>query len=456
MKKHKVRFLKFGIVAAVVPILLYGYPFGPDPRRTGAPGDAGTCLGSGCHTGTQLNSGGGSVKITAEDGSALTTYAPGLKQRIKVQLTDAAKGKFGFEFTARLASNLSNGQAGDFSTVDAFTQTICEDGSSKNNGATCPTRFPVQFIQHTQAGYQASTAGGYTFQFDWTPPGAGAGNVTLYVAGLGGPAGAATSSNANVYTTNVSLTPAAPANTPTITTGGVVPVYSTSTTIQPGSWFSVYGSKLAPGTTIWDFLNGAFTTSLGGTSVSVNGKPAYLWFVSDGQINAQAPDDTATGSVPFTVTTSGGTVSSTITLATTAPSLLLLGDGKHATGIILTPDGKGTQAGGVYDLLGPTSLGAGFRPAKKGENIALYAVGLGPTTTPVPAGKVFSSAAPTVAKPTVTLGGVNVTVDFAGIVGAGLYQLNFAIPQNVGTGEQTLLVTANGVSTQASITIPVQ
>ncbi len=456
MKKHKVRFLKFGIVATVLPILLYGYPFGPDPRRTGAPGDAGTCLGSGCHTGTPLNSGGGSVKITAEDGSALTTYAPGLKQRIKVQLTDAAKGKFGFEFTARLASNLSNGQAGDFSTVDAFTQTICEDGSSKNNGATCPTRFPVQFIQHTQAGYQASTAGGYTFQFDWTPPGAGAGNVTLYVAGLGGPAGAATSSNANVYTTNVSLTPAAPANTPTITTGGVVPVYSTSTTIQPGSWFSVYGSKLAPGTTIWDFLNGAFTTSLGGTSVSVNGKPAYLWFVSDGQINAQAPDDTATGSVPFTVTTSGGTVSSTITLATTAPSLLLLGDGKHATGIILTPDGKGTQGGGSYDLLGPSSLGAGFRAVKKGELVAMYAVGLGPTTPPVPAGSVFAGAASTTVKPTVTLGGVNVTVDFAGIVGAGLYQLNFAIPQNVGTGEQTLLVTANGVSTQASITIPVQ
>lgn len=455
MTQRKLHFLKFGLVAAVVPILLYGYPFGPDPRRTGAPGDVGTCLGSGCHTGT-LNSGGGSVKITAEDGSALTTYAPGVKQRIKVQITDAAKGKFGFEFTARLASNLSNGQAGDFTTVDAFTQTICDDGSPKSNGGSCPARFPVQFIQHTQAGYQASTAGGYTFQFDWTPPAAGAGNVTLYVAGLGGPAGPATSSNAAVYTTNVSLTPAAPANAPTITTGGVVPVYSSSTTIQPGSWFSVYGSKLASGTTIWNFPDNAFTTSLGGTTVSVNGKPAYLWFVSDGQINAQAPDDTATGSVPVTITTPGGTVSSTITLATTAPSLLLLGDGKHATGIILTPDGKGTQAGGVYDLLGPTSLGAGFRPAKKGENIALYAVGLGPTTTPVPAGRVFSSASPTVVKPTVTLGGVNVTVDFAGIVGAGLYQLNFAVPQTVGTGEQTLVVTANGVTTQTAITIPVQ
>src|SRR5208283_1495353 len=51
---------------------------------------------------------------------------------------------------------------------------------------------------------------------------------------------------------------------PSITAGGVVPIYSKSTTIQPGSWASVYGSNLAIGTTVW---NGNFPTSLGGTSV---------------------------------------------------------------------------------------------------------------------------------------------------------------------------------------------
>ncbi len=454
MKQRQFFFLKLGLIAVVVPILIQAYEFGPDPRRAGAPGDAGTCLGSGCHTGT-LNAGGGSVKITASGG---TTYTPGVKQRIQVQITDAARQKFGFEFTARLASNLSNGQAGDFSTVDAFTQTLCDDGTTKNNGAACPARFPVQFIEHTQAGYTASTSGGYTYQFDWTPPATDVGNVTFYVAGLGGPAGAPSSNNANVYTTNVTLTPAAAANpkAPQIPTGGVVPVYSASTTIQPGSWFSIYGTNLAADVSVWD---GKFPipTSLGGTSVKVNGKDAYLWFSSGGQINAQAPDDTATGSVPVTVTTANGTVSSTATLATAGPSMLLLADGKHATGIILTLDGKGSQGQGTYDLLGPTSLGTGFRPAKKGDLVALYAVGLGPTVGPVPAGQAFTSTGgAVVTKPTVTLGGVPVTVDFAGMVGVGYYQINFAVPQNVGTGEQTLVVTASGLTTQANITIPIQ
>lgn len=453
MKKHKF-LLKIGLIAAVVPVLVYAYQFGPDPRRTGAPGDQGTCLGSGCHTGT-LNSGGGSVKITDGNGAALTTYTPGVKQRIKVQITDAAKAKFGFEFTARLATNLSNGQAGDFSTADGLTQTICEDGSNKNNGAACSSKFPVQFIEHTQNGYAASTNGGYTYQFDWTPPAAGAGSVTLYAAGLGGPAGAANQNNANVYTTNITLTPAtANPNAPSISTGGVVPVYSSSTTIQPGNWFSIYGTNLAAATTIW---NNDFPTSLGGTSVSVNGKPAYLWFVSGGQINAQAPDDTATGTVPFTVTTANGTASTTVTLAQAAPSLLLLPDGKHATGIIVTPDGSGSQTGGVYDLLGPSATGAGFRGAKKGEPVALYGVGLGPTVAPAPAGKLFTGgSAATTTLPTVTLGGVNVKVDFAGIVAAGLYQINFSVPQNVGSGEQPIQATINGVTTQANITIPIQ
>ena len=63
---------------------------------------------------------------------------------------------------------------------------------------------------------------------------------------------------------------------PAISSGGVVPINSTVTTIQPGEWASIYGSNLASGTTIW---NGDFPTSLGGTSVTINGKAAYLWYV---------------------------------------------------------------------------------------------------------------------------------------------------------------------------------
>ncbi|NDJ09921.1 MAG: hypothetical protein EBY17_01815 [Acidobacteriia bacterium] len=459
MKKHKVRFLKFGIVATVVPILLYGYPFGPDPRRTGAPGDAGTCLGSGCHTGTQLNSGGGSVKITAEDGSALTTYAPGLKQRIKVQLTDAAKGKFGFEFTARLASNLSNGQAGDFSTVDAFTQTICEDGSSKNNGATCPTRFPVQFIQHTQAGYQASTAGGYTFQFDWTPPGAGAGNVTLYVAGLGGPAGPATSSNANVYTTNVSLTPAAVVTGPSISSGGIVNsvTFGAGVPVAQGSLVAIYGSKLASSTAFASSV--PLSTSLADTSVTIDGIAAPLTYVSDTQINAQIPWEAlggGTGSANVIVTSNGvKSATQTVTLGTASPGIY------DASGHAIAINAQDPASARYGTISAPAGSIPGLTtfPAKVGDVLIVYGTGLGKLdSNPATGANSLDKLRTVVTTPVVLIGGQPAKVAFAGLSPqfVGVYQLNLVVPQ-VGAGSAVpIQIQIGGQTSPATTNIAVE
>ena len=97
------------------------------------------------------------------------------------------------------------------------------------------------------------------------------------------------------------------AGAPLIFPGGTVPVYSAATTIQPGAWASIDGSNLASGTAVW---KGDFPISLGGTSVTINGKPAYLWFVSSGQINFQAPSDMATGTVPVVVTIPTGSAGS--------------------------------------------------------------------------------------------------------------------------------------------------
>ena len=87
---------------------------------------------------------------------------------------------------------------------------------------------------------------------------------------------------------------------PTIFTGGIVPEFGIANIIQPGEWVTIYGANLASQTATW---NGDFPTSLGGTSVQINGRSAYLMYVSPTQINLQAPDDTATGTVSVTVTT---------------------------------------------------------------------------------------------------------------------------------------------------------
>jgi len=245
-----------------------------------------------------------------------------------------------------------------------------------------------------------------------------------------------------------------PASSVVITPGGVVPIYSTSTSIQAGSWISIYGSNLADASVTW---NGDFPTSLGGVSVTVDGKLGYLWLVSPTQINLQAPDDTASGPVNVVVTNSHGSFTSTVTLVPISPSFNLL-DSTHAAGVILTPDGSGAyQAGGVYyDLLGPSgAFSFNTRPVKAGEVIELFGVGFGPTNPAVPAGQAFTGAAPTVYPVTITIGGVSANVSFAGLTEAGLYQFNVTVP-SAASGDQPLQATVNGVQTLPGPVVTIQ
>lgn len=245
-----------------------------------------------------------------------------------------------------------------------------------------------------------------------------------------------------------------PPSVPSITRGAIVPVDSTVNTIQPGEWVSIFGANLATATAAW---NGNFPTSLGGTSVSINGKPAYLSFVSPAQINVQAPDDSVTGPVPVVVTTPGGTAASTVTIAPFAPSFLLLDSG-HVAGLIIRTDGSGAYGGGTYDILGPTgnSLGYATVAAKAGDAVELFTVGLGPTNPSEPAGRAFSGAAATANPVNLLINNVGVTPSFAGLSGAGLYQINFILPAGLGTGDLPLKALVGGANTQAGVVISLQ
>lgn len=203
--------------------------------------------------------------------------------------------------------------------------------------------------------------------------------------------------------------------------------------------------------------SGDFPTSLAGTSVTINGKQAYLSYASPAQINLQAPIDTATGPVPVLVSTPNGTATSTVTLATVAPSFSLF-DGKHVAGIILRTDGTGANGGGSYDFLGPTGNSLGFPTvaAKAGDTVVLYGVGFGPTTPSVPTGQAFSGSAPVVDPVTVLINNTAVTPIYAGMTSAGLYQINLTIPAGLGTGDISLAAMAGGAQTQAGAVISLQ
>ena len=86
---------------------------------------------------------------------------------------DAAR-VYGFEMTARLESNLSNGQAGDF-TAGALQVVKCDNESPKGP-AGCPANAQVQFITHTRP-FPTNT-----IQVQWTAPATNVGNVRIYIA----------------------------------------------------------------------------------------------------------------------------------------------------------------------------------------------------------------------------------------------------------------------------------
>ena len=236
---------------------------------------------------------------------------------------------------------------------------------------------------------------------------------------------------------------------PAIAAGGIVP-----SMIEPGEWATIYGTNLAGGTATWA---GNFPESLGGTSVTIGGKSAYLSFVSPGQIDLQVPNITATGAVPVVVTTGNGSATANATLSSFSPSFFLL-DSKHVAGIILRANGSGAYGGGSYDVIGPTGTSLGYPTvaAKAGDIVELFGTGFGPTNPAVAAGQTFSAAAPTTSPVTLRINSMNVTPAFAGLSGAGLYQINLTVPPGLGTGDVPLQATVGGVTTPSGVVISTQ
>jgi len=250
-----------------------------------------------------------------------------------------------------------------------------------------------------------------------------------------------------------------PSNLPAISKSGVVTTDTTSSTIAPGSWVTIYGANFSTTSQDWtsSIVNGNLPTSLNKISVTINNKPAYVEYVSPTQINVQAPDDSSTGPVNVSVTTPAGTsATATVTLQPVSPAFFTL-DGKYAAGVI--PASTGYYLPGTansYDLVGPSGMYSyNTRPVKRGELLELYSTGFGPANPAVASGKVYSGAAQTIYPVSLSIGGVVINTS-AYITGAGLYQINVTIPQNVASGDNQLLAMVNGVQSPTGIYVTVQ
>jgi uncharacterized protein (TIGR03437 family) len=420
------------------------HSYGPAPRLTGAPGDNVKACTQ-CHTGTALNGAAGSVNVVLQSGPV---YLPGVKQRLTVTIADPAQQRWGFELTARLNSDLQNGQAGQLLPVDNFTQVICEDAG------VLPCSSGVTFIQHTSAGTRNGTPNGASFQFDWVPPSTDSGPVTLYVAGNAGN-GDNNLTGDHIYTSSVQLNPVTPV-APAISTNGIV----SAATLAPGpvsanSWITIYGTNLGATTRLWqdsDFVNGAFPTSLDGVSVILTafGAPrrGYIGYVSPTQINVLLPSDTNATTVQVQVKNSAGLTAQTpITVQANAPQLLTV-DGKYVLA---------THADG--SVVGKAGLTTAFStsPAAPGETITVFATGCGSTNPALIPGQVPVQTNNLVALPQFTLGGNAANVASGAVVAGagGVYQIKVQIPAAAASGDMTLIAQL-GTASSASTLITVQ
>jgi uncharacterized protein (TIGR03437 family) len=217
---------------------------------------------------------------------------------------------------------------------------------------------------------------------------------------------------------------AASAGQPRISSGGVVNAASYQPGMATGAWMSVFGTNFTARSRNWtsaDFVGSRMPTSLDGVRVLVEGTPAAIHFISPGQINFQAPSGLLEGWARVEVQTPQGNDSAFVYVGREAPGFFQFdANGNLAA---LHPDGV---------PVGATGAGASYagRPARPGVVVAIFGTGFGPTSPAVPAGETFSGSAQLIdaAALTVTIGGIAARIDYAGLTGAGLNQINVAVP----------------------------
>lgn len=445
----------FALLAGLTPLAMYGFSTGPPQRRTSVPADGGqNCTV--CHqTFAPANSDPrGRVAIQADP------YTPGVKQTIRVTVEHPEALRWGFQLTARLASDETK-PAGTF-TPSSTVRVRC-DGA-----ADAPCNGVTEFASHLRAGdvdsTRPGTSGGNTWEIEWTPPATDVGPIRLYAAG-----NAANNNNANsgdrIYTTNVRINAACNlTGRPTLNTNGVINAASFGAAISPNALISIFGTSLAGAGTAraaaaFDFENGKFPTELACIGVEIGGQRAPVTFASPNQINAQVPNLNASGPVRVAVLLNPGRPNEVrgelagVTLQTLAPALFTF-NGRNLAALHTNFDVVGDPATLRFD--GPV------RPAKPGDTVLLFGTGFGPTDPAAQAGDVPTAAARITGQVSVTIGSLTLRPEdvlYAGLAPSlisGVYQFNVRIPDTTADGDIPVVLRMGTSASQDRVTILVR
>lgn len=247
--------------------------------------------------------------------------------------------------------------------------------------------------------------------------------------------------------------------------GGVAPNQTPPPTVAPGGTLNnlnpVTGAALAPGTIAQVFGSGLAASSVStgvlplpttfdNTFALVGSKQAPLYFLSSGQVNIQIPSEiTASQQIPIILSVNNAlTLPAMLNIVPNTPGVLSELDGP-------TPPSVQNGAHIIAQHSADFSLVSSSSPAKPGEFLIMYLVGMGATNPSVASGTPAPSStlSQVTAQPTVTVGSQPATIQFAGLTPGfvGLYQVNFQVPSGVSSGELEVDVTQNGVAANPTL-----
>ncbi len=222
-----------------------------------------------------------------------------------------------------------------------------------------------------------------------------------------------------------------------VTLDGIVNAASFTPAMAPGSLISIFGRRLA--TAEGRATRLPLPEQLSGTAVMLNGRRLPLLYVSSTQINAKLRFDVE-GAATVRVITPEGFSERPVTILESAPAVFLVG-----------PSPAVARANG--ELVSQAS------PAGSGEAVVLYLTGLGR-----PEGNVVAGDPAPVSPLVLARGPIEVVVSgrsarplFAGLTPgfAGLYQINFQVPEGLGAGLHELRILARGAISDP-VGLPVQ
>lgn len=195
------------------------------------------------------------------------------------------------------------------------------------------------------------------------------------------------------------------------------------------TYIEIYGANLARDQRTWagsDFDGVNAPTVLDGTTVTVGGQPAYVYFISSGQVNAFVPGNVS-GPQPVVVTTANGSSAAFILSVNPvepgwlAPSSFIVNGMQYVV----------AQFSDQTYVLPPGAIaGVASRRASPNDTLLIYGLGFGPTTPAVPIGQETQASNQLAAPFQVMFGSTPATLSYRGLVApfVGLYQFNVVVP----------------------------